>query len=223
MKAFIMRSLNKIISQNNTYIEKRFLVHKSATIINSSLVGDVFIEEGCRISKSELNGKISVGRFTSINGPSTAIVSKVNSVSIGAFCSIARNVLIQEYNHKIHTLSTSFIRKWIFDEPYINDISSKGRIQIGNDVWIGANVVVLSGVQIGDGAVVGANSTVTRDIAPYTVVSGSPARKIGLRFDREVVEKLLSLKWWNWSIERIRKNRDLFFDDLTDEKISKIE
>lgn len=80
---------------------------------------------------------------------------------------------------------------------------------IGNDVWIGSNVTIMSGVTIGDGAAIAANSTVTRDVDPYAIVAGNPARLLRRRFDPETIERLLEVAWWNWSDERIEENIEL--------------
>lgn len=84
---------------------------------------------------------------------------------------------------------------------------------IGNDVWIGVNACVLSGVRIGDGAVVGACSVVTRDVPPYAIVAGNPARLVRKRFDDETIEELLKIKWWDWDIERIKENLPLLLSE----------
>lgn len=95
-------------------------------------------------------------------------------------------------------------------------------IEIGNDVWIGANVTILRGVHIGDGAVIGANTLVNKDIPPYAIVVGCPARVIKYRFEETVIQKLLNLKWWNWTDEKIQRNLALFQDEPTMEKLSLI-
>lgn len=79
---------------------------------------------------------------------------------------------------------------------------------VGNDVWIGQNVTVMPGVHIGDGAIIGANSLVSKDVPPYCIVGGNPCRKIRPRFDKELTEYLLNLKWWDWDSEKIFKNMD---------------
>ena len=83
---------------------------------------------------------------------------------------------------------------------------NKGDIVIGNDVWIGYEAVVLAGVSIGDGAVIGARAVVAKDMPPYTIVGGVPARTIRRRFSQEVISVLLALKWWDWPTEKIRQN-----------------
>jgi hypothetical protein len=85
-----------------------------------------------------------------------------------------------------------------------------GDVVIGNDVWIGSGATIMSGVTVADGAVVGTDSCVTRDVRPYAIVGGNPAREIRLRFDEGTIERLLALRWWDWSDERIAANADLF-------------
>lgn len=89
-------------------------------------------------------------------------------------------------------------------------IISNGPIKIANDVWIGAHTVILSGVQIGNGAIIGAGSIVTSDVPDYAIVAGNPAKVIKYRFDSQLIEKLLEIQWWNWPHEYILSNRDLF-------------
>ncbi|CAN0596282.1 unnamed protein product, partial [Ectocarpus sp. 12 AP-2014] len=83
------------------------------------------------------------------------------------------------------------------------DIKSKGDTVIGNDVWIGNNATIMQGIKIGDGAIIGTNSLVTKDVPAYTIVGGNPAREIRKRFDNETIEFLLALKWWDWNVEKI--------------------
>lgn len=85
-------------------------------------------------------------------------------------------------------------------------MDNKGDIIIGNDVWIGYEAVVLAGVTIGDGAVIGTRAVVTKDVPPYTIVGGVPAKPIRKRFTQETIDFLLKIKWWNWSEERIRQH-----------------
>lgn len=158
----------------------------------------------------ECNGNIRIGSNTSINGPGTRLSAIINNVIIGNFCSIASNVIIQEYNHKFDRISTYYINKNICDKPVQADIFSKGDIVIGDDVWIGSNSVILSGVNIGRGVIIGAGSVVTKDIAPYTIVGGNPAKEIKMRFGQDVIDLLEKTEWWLWNRNDIKKYRYIF-------------
>ena len=95
---------------------------------------------------------------------------------------------------------------WEKATPKLEDLPLKGDTIIGNDVWIGENATILPGVHIGDGAIIGANSVVAKDIDPYSIAVGNPCRVVKKRFDDETIEKLLELKWWDWDEERIFDN-----------------
>ena len=100
-----------------------------------------------------------------------------------------------------------FYEEWGLDIKEItNTQDNKGDIVIGNDVWIGFESVILSGVTIGDGAIIGTRAVVTKDVPPYTIVGGVPAKPIRKRFSDDVISELLKLQWWNWSENRIKKN-----------------
>lgn len=129
---------------------------------------------------------------------------------IGKFCSIAcgAKFLFTSANHTQMSLSTYpfpiFFEEWGLDIQNITSTwDNKGDIIIGNDVWIGYEAVILSGVTIGDGAIIGARAVVTKDVPPYTIVGGVPAKRIRKRFPDEVISTLLALKWWDWPEEKI--------------------
>ena len=132
---------------------------------------------------------------------------------IGKFCSIAcgAKFLFNSANHALTSLSTYpfslFFEEWELDKRNIaQSWDNKGDIIIGNDVWIGFEAVILAGVTIGDGAIIGARAVVTRDVHPYTIVGGVPARPIRTRFDDNTVARLRKMKWWNWPKEKIARN-----------------
>lgn len=132
---------------------------------------------------------------------------------IGKFCSIAcgAKFLFNSANHALGSLSTYtfplFFEEWGTDVENLTDAwDNKGDIIIGNDVWIGYEAVVLAGVTIGDGAIIGARAVVTKDVPPYTIVGGVPARPIRKRFSDDVIARLEALRWWDWPEERIAAN-----------------
>ena len=131
---------------------------------------------------------------------------------IGKFCSIAcgTKFLFNCANHTLKSLSTYtfplFYEEWELEKSNITTAwDNKGDIVIGNDVWIGYEAVIMAGVHIGDGAIIAARAVVTKDVPPYTIVGGTPAKKIRKRFDTEVIQQLLKLKWWDWSTNKIRQ------------------
>lgn len=131
---------------------------------------------------------------------------------IGKFCSIAcgAKFLFNSANHALGSLSTYpfpiFYDEWGLEGKNVADAwDNKGDIALGNDVWIGYEAVILAGVTIGDGAIIGSRAVVTRDVPPYAIVGGVPARLIRRRFDDATIEALLDLRWWNWEPERIRQ------------------
>ena len=131
---------------------------------------------------------------------------------IGKFCSIAcgTKFLFNCANHTLKSLSTYtfplFYEEWELEKSNITTAwDNKGNIVIGNDVWIGYEAVIMAGVHIGDGAIIAARAVVTKDVPPYTIVGGTPAKEIRKRFDTEVIQQLLKLKWWDWSTNNIRQ------------------
>ena len=155
--------------------------------------------------------QIEIGRFT--YGSENLDIKEWGegkSLSIGAFCSIADRVTIfLGGNHRVDWVSTfpfGHIHQKIFnlDVPPGHP-SSKGSVGIGNCVWIGSNVTIMSGVTIGDGSVIAANANVTKDVGPYEIVGGNPAKLIRKRFDNKTVDKLMKLKWWDLEVDAIKE------------------
>lgn len=132
---------------------------------------------------------------------------------IGRFCSIAcgAKFIFNSANHTLSSLSTYpfplFFEEWGLDRKDVTDSwDNKGDIVIGNDVWIGYEAVILAGVTIGNGAIIGTRALVTRDVPPYTIVGGIPAKPIRKRFSEDVITKLTDIRWWDWPTEKIRAN-----------------
>ncbi|HAU5309652.1 TPA: CatB-related O-acetyltransferase, partial [Clostridioides difficile] len=130
---------------------------------------------------------------------------------IGKFCSIACNAkfLMTSGNHTLKSKSTYtfpiFYEEWGLDINHITDAwDNKGNIIIGNDVWIGYDSIIMSGVHIGDGAIIGTRAVVTNDVPPYSIVGGVPAKIIKKRFNNNTISKLLEIKWWDWPYKKIQ-------------------
>ena len=143
---------------------------------------------------------------------------------IGKFCSIAcgAKFLFNSANHTLSSLSTYpfplFFEEWNLEKKDVTKSwDNKGNIIIGNDVWIGYEAVILAGVTIGDGAIIGTRAVVTKDVPPYTIVGGVPAKPIKKRFSEEIISKLLDIQWWNWSDEKIAKNIKAILSGKIDE------
>lgn len=137
-------------------------------------------------------------------------------LQIGAFCSFASGVKIfLGGEHRVDWVTTfPFPALWKCDEARVDGHPhSKGDVIIGNDVWTGTEAIILSGVHVGDGAVIGARAVVTRDVPPYAIVAGNPARIIRMRFEPPQIERLLAMQWWNWEDEKIRGMLPLLLSD----------
>lgn len=171
------------------------------------------------------NPNIEVGEYTMyndfVNDPREFEKNNVlyhypingDKLIIGKFCSIAcgAKFLFTSANHKMSSLSTYpfpiFYEEWGLDAKDIrNAWDNKGDIIIGNDVWIGYEAVIMAGVTIGDGAIIGTRAVVTKDVLPYTIVGGVPAKPIRKRFDDATVERLIKLRWWDWEHEKIAQS-----------------
>lgn len=171
------------------------------------------------------NPNIIVGDYTmyhdSLNDPKEFETNNVlyqypingDKLKIGKFCSIAcgAKFLFNSANHALDSLSTYpfplFFEEWNLEKEKVTEAwDNRGDIVIGNDVWIGYEAVILSGVTVGDGAIIGTRAVVTKDVPPYTIVGGVPAKAIRKRFDEKVIKELLKIKWWDWTEEKIARN-----------------
>lgn len=178
--------LPKLISKVQRPSLRRCDIHKTAKV-------------DCKCALTD----VTLGRYTYVGSG-----TDITYTTVGSFCSIAGGCQIGGGEHPMHTVSTSpaflhgrnILRKNFSDIAY----EAAKNVTIGNDVWIGANAYIRSGVTIGSGAVIGAHAVVTKDVRPYEIVAGCPAKPLRRRFDDETVEKLLALEWWDWSDERLQ-------------------
>ena len=218
MTNFLRNKISKI--RNEKHLKNRIKLFKckfNDSIISSTVVFD---------DSTLLEGENVIGSNTNISnsfvGFGTYIGNNSNFVncSIGRFCSFAENSHVQAARHP-----SSFVSSYPGFINTINDLPfGKGTTQftelvrcsnnrfcnIGNDVWIGERAIIKGGITIGDGAIIGMGSIVTKSVPPYAIVAGVPAKIIRFRFDNDKIEALLRIQWWNWPINKIKDNRDDF-------------
>lgn len=176
----------------------------------------------CFIKNTVSNPNIMIGEYTYYDDPEDSENFERNvlyhfpfigdKLIIGKFCALSRGVkfIMNGANHRMSGFSSYpfeiFGKDWESIAPQANNYPFKGDTEIGNDVWIGYESVIMPGVQIGDGAIVAAKSVVTKDVPAYTIVGGNPAKIIRQRFSDSIVRALLEISWWNWDIEKITMN-----------------
>lgn len=166
--------------------------------------------------KSKFGDGVTVGAHTYGVGPDTVCLQKDSDhVRIGKYCSIANGVYIMgSGNHNYKGVSTFPFTARILNKGNNKDSYGKGPVVIGNDVWVGHNAIILSGVTIGDGAVVAAGGVVVNNVPPYSIVGGVPAKVIKYRFSEEIINELLAIKWWDWDFSKVLSNIDDFYLDV---------
>ena len=185
---------------------------------NNTIDETVAVYRGAKIKGS------FIGAYTYISAN-----TDVENAEIGKFCSVADHCRIGMGRHEMKCLSTSPIfeqmvnaTKFSWTDRKVNNNKTE-RTYVGNDVWIGSHAMILGGVRIGDGAVIGAGAVVTKDIPPYAIVGGVPARIIKYRFDQSTIDKLVNMKWWAYPDNKIRTLVPLFQKNVTDDVLCELE
>jgi virginiamycin A acetyltransferase len=172
---------------------------------------NVDIGEGAKIpAGSHIAAGTRIGRFTRFNGP--VVIRVGGPVAIGQFCAAARELLMVPQNHQ---MSLPNVQVELHRRVGLPDPLERLPISVGDNVWIGDRVTILGGVKVGDGAIIGAGAVVTRDVPSFAIVAGVPARLIRPRFSEEMCSLLASVRWWDWPMDRLARNRVFLGTDLS--------
>ncbi len=199
--------------------QKRYYRKINVSIAEYVDINSVELEEyvnlahHAQLSDSIIGKRTSIGRY-----------SKIQFADIGRYCSISWDVTIGALEHPIHSVSShafSYRKQFGLCE---DDVRVKHeKVIIGNDVWIGCGAIIMPGVQVGDGAVIGAGGVVTKNVEPYEIVAGCPAKHLDWRFIQDTRDKLEKIQWWNWTDDMIKDNIILFGNErdirLEDENV----
>lgn len=209
---------NEIVIPQSASIERKTQIYGRVELGERSLVGpdcairgdvnihsDVHVGAGC-----EIDGDVEVGNGTNLNRENELL----GEISIGKYCAIAPRARMRTSDHPTNLAATQMR---LHDRIGANKMEhvSDGPIQIGNDVWVCSDAKILSDVTVGDGAVIGADSVVVDDVKPYSVVAGNPATHKKFRFDSRTRKQLEEIRWWDWSIDKMRQNVKFFEADLS--------
>lgn len=225
--------MNSFIAEDATV---RNSEHKSIRIYRHAVLSDSVCEEGVSIGDDTTIERCRLGKHVAVNRRSyindsaigdysyTGINTTMNFAIMGKFCSVARNVDIGGFNHDYQKYSTMPLHRM---QQLISGEKPAAKhtdyCHIGNDVWIAAGAQVLHKVRIGDGAVVGGGAVVTKDVPPYAIVAGVPAKIIKYRFSEETIKELLAIKWWDWPESFLLKHMDwLIQTDVTTESLLRL-
>ena len=204
----------------NSLIKESTKVYKATRIIDSCVGDNCTIGDNSSILKSSIDDGVIINRNCAIDRSEVGFATYFNqndvikNAHIGKFCCISWNVTIygeSKHNFKAPSMYTSYHWNHVFgiDNTNNKEVENKGKTKIGNDVWIGNGAIIINGITVGDGAIIGAGAVVTKDVPPYTVMAGVPAKPLKKRFDDSVIEKLLEIRWWNWPRDVIRENESL--------------
>lgn len=187
----------------------RFVINKLQKKMRLSAVKDSVVDPTAKIESGSSFCSSKMGRHSFCGYD-----CEVYLADIGSFTSIANGVVIGGARHPMEWVSMSPVfyagRDSVKAKFATHELELPGRVLIGNDVWIGRGAIVLSGVTVGHGAVIGAGSVVTKEVPPYAIVAGNPARLIRYRFDQDTVARLMRIKWWDWPDSRLNDSGAVF-------------
>lgn len=182
--------------------------------LKNVVMGDkTFIAHHAEIMNTTIDNYTSIGRY-----------DKIRDAVIGKYCCLSWNCTIGAVTHPYNTITNSAMTyRKDYDIVQENCFFAQKKTVIENDVWIGCNVVIISGVTIGNGAVIGAGAVVTKNVPAYEIWAGVPAKKIGNRFSEDIIKRINKLQWWNWTTEELKQYVDLFKSNLTSNILDALE
>ena len=162
--------------------------------------------------RCNFSGKIQIGYATTLGYNNTL----GGNITIGKYCQLGANVAIHATNHPMSYLTT-YINQNLFQGD-LSQLKQQNVITIGNDVWIGHGVIIVGNISVGNGAILAAGSVVTRDVEPFTIVAGVPAKRIRKRFNETITKEIEELKWWDKNEQELEKLKPLFFKNFTNKE-----
>lgn len=171
-----------------------------------------FFLRGVKVARGSFIARgVFIGNHTRINAK-----SHIGPCTIGSYCAIGGRLIVRSTDHYTNYLNMQdHLQRIVLKSVVSVAGKSKGDVKIGNGVWIGDSVIILGGVSVGDGAVIGAGSVVTRDVPPYAIAVGNPAKVIKYRFKQEIINLVRGVDWWNWSKAKMVVNKSFFELDLS--------
>lgn len=215
-KNHIFNSISGILKKpdiRRSEVPKTCAIGPCAEILDSHLDEEVRIAANASVRFSKVGYLTAIGRS-----------SKVTHSQIGKFCAISWDSTINAIGHPHENLTVSAFPYVPYVGGFVTErVQHHKNVIIKNDVWIGANSVVMPGLIIGNGAIVGANAVVTKNVPDYAIVAGVPAKILRYRFSEEMVKRLLAISWWDWDKQIIKANIHLFQAELDEEKLKELE
>ena len=197
----------------NTKYGEGFKCYRNAVVIDSEIGVGVTVGDDTTVARCKLGNNVGLNRRSYFNDSLIGAFSyagsntTMNFSSVGKFCSLARNVDIGGFDHDYHKITTMPMFRFKQLSGGGNpEVGEKELCMVGNDVWIAAGTQILHKVSVGDGAVIGGGAVVTKDVPPYAIVAGVPARIIKFRFDDKTIEELMDIKWWDWPEDVVLDN-----------------
>ena len=197
-----------------------------STRINIKMGQSCSIDPGALVLASELADYVHISPYAYVRNSQIGVYSSIGigtivfNSSIGKYCAISWHCVIGAYSHPYNIgVNCEYIPQWANEDI---QLPVDKLVTVGNDVWIGAHAIILPEVTIGHGAILGAGAVVTKDVPPYAVVVGVPARIISYRFSDGLIKEMLEISWWDWDADKVRRNAKLLCQEVTTQSICRL-